>query len=192
MSAPITSIWEEYLSIYPGEADNLQPLLTQLMQKGEDTVRSRSEFDAGHITAAAFILNSDLSKILLVDHGFLGKRIQPGGHSEPEDISILDTARREAQEETGLSHGQLKYLPVFPVSSQVPFHIDVHGFPARPQKDEPEHLHYDFEYVFIARDGVKVTAKPDESDAIQWVLFEEFAAIAEFAVQSEKLRNLLK
>lgn len=57
-----------------------------------------------HVAARAFILNKGLTKCLLCNKKHLEDGVQPGGHIEQEDKTLLDTALREAREETGLQN----------------------------------------------------------------------------------------
>ena len=114
-------------------------------------VASRSHFDPGHFTASAFVLDSARERLLLVFHDRLGRWLQPGGHIEPEDVSLIAAARREVVEETGIHELRLP--------DERPFDIDVHGIP--PSFDEPAHEHFDVRFLMIgegeaeAGDGVK-------------------------------------
>src|SRR5258706_12466368 len=56
----------------------------------------------GHITASAWIVNEDFSKVLLILHAKLGRWLQPGGHADGDE-NVLSVASREAEEETGLT-----------------------------------------------------------------------------------------
>lgn len=94
----------------------------------------------GHFTGSAWVLNPDRSKALLIHHRGLDKWFQPGGHAEETDDSLMETARREAQEECGLFGLNLL--------SNTVFDLDIHVIPAK--KDIPEHLHYDVRFLFQA------------------------------------------
>lgn len=101
---------------------------------------SRHTFVPGHLTASAFVLSPERDAVLLIFHKKLGIWVQPGGHIEPEDPSLLHAALREVSEEVGLT------LPEGVVASV--FDLDIHAIPAR--KDEPAHEHFDVRYCFIA------------------------------------------
>jgi 8-oxo-dGTP pyrophosphatase MutT (NUDIX family) len=55
-----------------------------------------------HVTASAVVLSPDARQTCLVLHAKLGRWVQPGGHLEPGDLSLMGAARREVREETGL------------------------------------------------------------------------------------------
>jgi 8-oxo-dGTP pyrophosphatase MutT (NUDIX family) len=117
---------------------------------------SRHQFSPGHITCTGLVLAPDGVRLLLVHHGRLDRWLAPGGHVEPEDAEIWDSARREVIEETGvrLSSERIPQLAG----------ADVHGIPAKGQ--EPYHLHHDLLFAFRATsDEFRLS---DESLAITW------------------------
>src|SRR5262249_25679492 len=116
---------------------------------------SRTAFTPGHFTASAFVLSPDRRRLLVVFHRKLGRWLQPGGHIEPVDASIIDAARREVEEETGV-HGTI-------AAASGVFDIDVHDIPAR--RDEAAHEHFDLRVLLVAPE-VAVVAN-DEVEAVR-------------------------
>lgn len=102
---------------------------------------SRTSFDPGHLTASGVVLSRDRTRVLLVFHRRLQRWLQPGGHVEPTDDHLVDTARREVLEETGAD--------LDPKVSPRLVGVDVHRIPARA--DEPPHWHHDLVFRFAAR-----------------------------------------
>lgn len=98
----------------------------------------RSRFRPGHFTASGFVASPDGTALLLIEHGRLGRWLQPGGHFESGDESVEGAARREVHEETGLSGMAI-------LSGRL-LRIDAHAIPAR--SDEPAHTHYDLAMAF--------------------------------------------
>ena len=102
----------------------------------------RRSYDPGHITASAVVLSPDRTRLALVYHRRLNRWLQPGGHVEPDDSDVLETARREVLEETGI---------VVDESDDVNLvGLDVHEIPAAGA--EPFHLHHDLTFAFTARE----------------------------------------
>ena len=65
---------------------------------------------AGHVTASALILDPVRRSVLLTLHPRAGMWLQVGGHCDPDDITLLDAARREAAEESGIADlGSIRY-----------------------------------------------------------------------------------
>jgi 8-oxo-dGTP pyrophosphatase MutT (NUDIX family) len=122
---------------------------------------SRSHFAPGHLTASAFVLSPARDALLLILHKKLGLWLQPGGHIEPGDESLVAAARREVAEEVGLA------LP--PSAEGAVFDLDIHGIPAR--RDEPEHEHFDVRFCFQAP-TLEFTTN-DEVVAARWAPLAE-------------------
>jgi 8-oxo-dGTP pyrophosphatase MutT (NUDIX family) len=116
----------------------------------------RAHYAPGHITASAFVVDRAQAAVLLILHGKLGLWLQPGGHVDPEDSSVLEAAQREVREETGLS--------VAADGCEL-LDVDVHEIPAR--KDQPAHEHFDVRFVFERGQG-EARAGSD-ARSVRWV-----------------------
>ena len=139
----------------------------------------RSEFDPGHFTASGFVLSPDSGSVLLILHGKLRRWLQPGGHIESDDVSVEAAARREIEEETGLS-------AIARIGANLA-RIDAHEIPARG--NEPEHLHIDLAVGFVA--ATDVLGPLDEVLDARWVPLDALADYdADDAVRAG-LRSLL-
>lgn len=92
-----------------------------------------------HITASAWITTPDRKYAMLLHHKKLNIWIQPGGHFEPQDISLSEASLRELHEETGLLEAKLNGNHIFDV--------DIHQIPAR--KNEAAHRHLDIRFWFV-------------------------------------------
>lgn len=128
---------------------------------------SRDHFHPGHFTASAFVLSPEGTALLLIFHGRLHAWLQPGGHVEPDDSSLLDAAVREVEEETGLRdmvvHGEDAGI----------FDVDVHPIP--PRKHEPPHQHFDVRFLLQASER-ELRPGPEVGDA-RWVELEEIPSL---------------
>jgi 8-oxo-dGTP pyrophosphatase MutT (NUDIX family) len=191
MAMSIQNIYEQYLEVFPQELEALSVLGGHLQKKGEDGIKSRKTFDDGHITAGAIIVSVPSGRVLMLDHLALGKRLQPGGHVEPEDENVLNAAYRECEEETGIGRDQLTYIPLSEQNVELPFNIWVQDIPENPAKDEPAHRHYDFWYLFTVSDGVVASSSDEGVANHQWVPMAEFAEDPDFSRQAEKIEKLL-
>jgi 8-oxo-dGTP pyrophosphatase MutT (NUDIX family) len=109
----------------------------------------------GHLTSSTMVVDPHRQRVLLTLHPRVGLWLQVGGHCEPTDASVLDTARREAQEESGLA--RLAFDPA-------PICLDVHpitcslGVPTR---------HFDVRYLAVA-DSEDDLVQSDESLDLAW------------------------
>ncbi|MBM0277000.1 NUDIX hydrolase [Micromonospora tarensis] len=135
----ISNALAAYLECYPDEAASLSTPVTLLAQ-GEGFA-SRRNFSM-HVTVGALVVRGGV-EVLLVEHLAYGILLQPGGHLEPTDATLIGAAARELVEETGVDPSLL--LPASPL----PVYVEYGRVPARPTKDEPAHFHLDFGYSFL-------------------------------------------
>lgn len=156
-SRPLRLLLDELAPFDDREATYRDRLIALLDTTSEPF--SRTQFRPGHVTAGGFVLAPDRSALLLVKHRKLGMWLQPGGHVEPFDESVIDTQRREIEEETLLSG--LDWLGVFD--------LDVHTFPRRDR--DPEHEHFDVRSAFVS--PTWAVAPGDGTDDVRWFPFEE-------------------
>lgn len=101
---------------------------------------SRDQFHPGHITCTAVVLHPNGDQFLLMHHHRHRRWLLPGGHVEESDVTLGDTARREAIEETAVRIQRAGSVRLAG--------MDVHAIPAR--KGEPFHLHHDLIFAFRA------------------------------------------
>ena len=116
--------------------ENLTQTIALLTDKADPF--DRTDYDPGHITASAIVMSPDGASVLLVNHVRVGLWIQPGGHVESGDATLVDAARREVTEETGITLPRMTTPPLV--------RVDVHEIP--PFKNEPRHLHHDLTFRF--------------------------------------------
>jgi 8-oxo-dGTP pyrophosphatase MutT (NUDIX family) len=112
--------------------------------------------ELGHVTGSAWIVNPAHTKCLLLHHAKLGKWVQPGGHCDGE-ADVLNVARREAREETGL---------VVTALQEGIFDVDIHEIPE--YWNTPAHLHFDVRYLFAADPEQEIVSN-HESRAVRWL-----------------------
>jgi 8-oxo-dGTP pyrophosphatase MutT (NUDIX family) len=124
---------------------------------------SRDQFQPGHITCTAAVLSPDAQRVLLMHHHRHRRWLLPGGHVEERDVTLSDTARREAIEETAAA--------IAPSGPATLVGMDVHGIPAR--KREPFHLHHDL--IFVLNANSEEFALTDEAPQVVWCGLDEFA-----------------
>jgi 8-oxo-dGTP pyrophosphatase MutT (NUDIX family) len=162
----IDGIVSQYLKIFPDERASLAALIDQIAN--EDNLNNRKTLP-GHITGSAFVISPDHTRILLVFHKYLKRWLQPGGHWEADETDPWSAAKREAEEETGVIIGHYERLEGWPEG--VPLDIEVQTIPENPLKDETDHYHYDFRYVFFAEELELNTANAEYPDAA-WFDFD--------------------
>jgi 8-oxo-dGTP pyrophosphatase MutT (NUDIX family) len=120
----------------------------------EESGLARRDHPGAHLTASILVVHADLHQVLLCLHGRVNKWLQLGGHLEDGDRDIVDAARREAREESGLAD-----LDIHPE----PVDLDIHGVPCRYGPA----LHYDLRFVGVAQKGDEPRCS-DESLDLRW------------------------
>jgi ADP-ribose pyrophosphatase YjhB (NUDIX family) len=136
-----------------------------LLTRSSFDVFSRYVYDPGHFTASGFVLSPDLGSVLLVHHRRLDRWLQPGGHVDPTGERMVDAARREIAEETGVNRLGLAGDGIFDVH--------VHEVPAA--RGEPRHRHYDVRFLFRS-DEWDLTAAAEVRD-VAWVPLGDVAEV---------------
>ncbi len=155
-------LYNEVIPFETGYSEELvfkQRVLDLLQQFGDEAF-SRHHYEPGHITASGFIVNKDVTKMLLVQHTKLNLWLQPGGHLD-EGETTYAACVREVAEETFLKDI---------VSDGMLFDIDIHLIPSN--KGLPPHFHFDIRYLLYVDEALPVEIS-EESLAIQWVKLEE-------------------
>ena len=132
-----------------------------------DGAFDRTHFVPGHFTASAFVLSPERDALLLIFHKKLSLWLQPGGHVEPADETILTAARREVREEVGLSEFEMAG------EDAALLDLDIHPIPAR--KDEPAHEHVAVRFLFQA--GSRDFTASDEVAGARWVRLSDLDAV---------------
>ena len=165
---------ETYRLKYPDEAGVVDRFIEFVSVYEDCFERSLLE---GHITGSAWLVDPSGGNVLLTHHRKLNKWFQLGGHADGNS-NVLDAAKREAEEESGL-----KKLSVI---DQGIFDIDIHLIPGR--KLEPEHFHYDIRYAFRALGSTEYSVSAESLD-LRWVPINK---IQDFTTEESMLRMARK
>lgn len=181
-------ILEEYLMIYPDEKDIQMQFMHFLKSKEKDDlfdIRSSK----GHITASGVVYCIKTNSLLLLEHKFLNKWYSPGGHRDSTDNSMLETAKRELEEETGLFNLDCKSPNE---NNEMPFDIDTHIIAENKKNEMPEHCHHDFRYLFILDIESEIKIDIEESSNYKWVDINILRNNVDFEKIVKKIDVLLK
>lgn len=150
------------LKKYKSSDENEENSREQIIEflKTNENAFSR-ENKAGHVTAGAFVCDR-YGNILLNHHKKADMWFQFGGHSDGESDSFA-VAKREVYEECGISEFEKAKPEIFDVSVQ--------EISFNEAKNEPMHLHYDINFLFVT--SGKEFKISDESSEIKWVTFSQ-------------------
>lgn len=185
----LDQIVDRYLGVYPDEHVKLERLRHLLATTPDAAARIARRNFVGHVTASGFVVHRTRKTIALVYHKGLAMYVQPGGHLEPTDHTPLDGARREIREEIGLT--LLTYRPMT-ADPLVPLDIDSHYIPPNPSKDEAEHWHHDFRYLFLCDETESATVDETEVANLRWVALDELEQFPTFETVAAKIRDAVR
>lgn len=173
-----------YFDRYPTDKQRCQPLLE--LSRLENHLSMRSTFPA-HVTVSGLVIypHDGKREALLIHHNSLQRWLCPGGHLEAGDSDLFGSCLREIEEETGISPGSLRLPP----SPPIPLDVDGHTIPSNPQKNEPEHTHWDFRFLLAAQTR-DVAAQLCEVSECRWLALTEIEQQATAARNERMLRCL--
>ena len=120
------------------------------------------ENTVAHITASAWVVNKDRSKVLMVYHNIYNSWAWPGGHADGES-DLLGVAMREVMEETGIKNlkplsKDFYAIDVLPVKSHI-----------KRGKFVSSHIHLNATYIFEADENEELLIKEDENSGVNWI-----------------------
>ena len=116
-----------------------------------------------HMTASAWVVNRQRTKVLMAYHNIYQSWSWLGGHADGEQ-DLLQVAVREVKEESGLKQ-------VRPVSDAV-YSMEILTVDGHVKKGAyvPSHLHLNVTYLLEAEEGEGLHIKEDENSGVAWFL----------------------
>lgn len=189
MKSNVKAIVATYLKYFKNEINSLNQLVTFVNESTkEDKDIFSSTNTVGHITASGFIYAKKERMILLLEHKKLGKLLQPGGHVEDVDNTIVETAIREIYEETGLNNLELVNISS---NTDIPFDINTHFIPENSKKNMVAHYHHDFRYLFTIEKISDIKIDITESNSYKWIRVSDLQENDNFRRIIEKINHIL-
>lgn len=159
----LTDAIEKYRP-YNEQEEMDQPLILNWIKNEKDAFLRENKI--AHITASAWVVNKDRSKVLMVYHNIYHSWSWLGGHADGE-TDLLSVAIREVKEEAGISN-------VYPVSEEIfsleSLTVDGH---VKKGKYVSSHLHLNVTYLLEADPKENVSVKADENSGVAWFSPEE-------------------
>jgi 8-oxo-dGTP pyrophosphatase MutT (NUDIX family) len=144
---------------------------------------SKYRYEPGHFTVGCYVLSRDRSSVALVHHRRIGTWLEPGGHVDPDDPSVVAAGLRELREETGLAS-------VVRLGEGL---LDVDSHPIPSHRAEPHHRHLNLSFAFVAAGDETLQHDPAESHDARWQPVTQVAELTEDAAVRRavgKLRRL--
>ncbi len=183
----IIKIIKNYLRIFPDETKRLQKLIDYINNTNDSLMCDWNNV-LGHLTAGAFIYSKNTKKFLVLWHKDLQLYLYAGGHCESKHKSTLETAIFEVIEETGIKDFSTKKICE---NELVPIDIDVHTIPYNSRVNMPEHLHFDFRYLFFVNDEENVEIDKNEISNFKWINEKELEQDKNYGLILKKIKKYL-
>ncbi len=145
------------------EAQDRLELLRRL-QSGESLYDR--ENTSAHLTASAWVVSPDRTRVLMAYHNLYDSWAWLGGHADGQR-DLLAVALREVQEESGLTE-------VRPVSRQI-YSLEILTVDGHEKRGHyvSSHLHLNVTYLLEADPAAPIRPKPDENTRVDWFSPEE-------------------
>lgn len=141
-------------------------LMLQYIKLFPETIGTR-QCEIAHMTASSLIFNEDRGKLLMAYHNIYQSWSWTGGHADGEE-QLLETAVREAKEETGL--GEVRLISPEAQSLDI---LPVWGHWKRGRYVS-SHQHLNLTYLLEADESAEIRTKEDENSAVAWISLEKF------------------
>ena len=144
------------------EAD--KALILNWIEKNDDAFLRDNV--VAHMTASAWVVDKDRSKVLMVYHNIYRSWSWLGGHADGE-TDLLAVAIREVKEEAGISDVRPVSEEIFSLESLT---VDGH---VKKGRYVSSHLHLNVTYLLEADSEEQVSVKADENSGVTWFTPEE-------------------
>lgn len=145
-------------------------IMLDFIEKHKSNVLTRKN-QVAHLTSSGFIMNPDLTHVLMIHHKIYQTWAWTGGHADG-DTDLLEIAVKEAIEETGLSSVRalsedIASLDILTVENHI-----------KGDKYIPSHLHLNVAYVLIAEMDDQLNVNDREASDIQWIALNDVAKMS--------------
>ena len=160
--AGLTDAIREYRPWNEQEAADREAILGFLAANEDAFVRTCPN---AHMTASAWVVNRDRSKVLMVYHKIYDSWSWTGGHADGEE-DLLSVAVREVKEETGVK-------TVTPVSDDI-YSLEVLTVDGHEKRGRyvSSHLHMNVTYLLEADETEELRVCEDENRGVSWFTLE--------------------
>lgn len=154
-------------------------VILDFIANSEDVLTRNNKI--AHMTTSAWITNKDRTKLLMIYHNIYDSWAWVGGHADGDE-DLLHVAKKEIEEETGLTNIKLLQDDIYGVNIVT---VDNH---IKRGKIVNSHLHFDVEFLFEADEEEVLRIKEDENSGVKWIDFDE----VENYTTEEKMKPIYK
>lgn len=154
---------EQYQPFNEQEVHDKEVIL-QCLREQEDIFTRENRM--AHMTASAWVVNRERTRVLMAYHNIYDSWSWLGGHADGE-ADLLAVALREVREESGISQ-------VHPVSDEI-FSLEVLTVDGHVKRGTyvSSHLHLNVTYLLEASEEECLHKKPDENSDVAWFGLQE-------------------
>lgn len=140
--------------------------ILQFMEQNPDCLHRSNRI--AHMTASAWVVNPDRTKVIMAYHRIYDSWAWLGGHADGE-ADLLKVALKEANEECGLPTEALR-----PVSDEI-FSLEILTVDGHVKNGSwvSSHLHLNLTYLIEADDTRPLHYKDDENAAVSWFSLDD-------------------
>ena len=138
MKDEVLEILNQYLELFPNEKERQKVLIEYLEKFNDKEIIDWNNFN-GHIVASGFLYARKERKFLVLWHKDLKMFLYPGGHVNLDDENILEAAKREVREETGLDNFEQAKIAK---NKLIPFDIDTQNIRPNERLNLPRTLSF--------------------------------------------------
>ena len=140
-------------------------VILEYINEYPDTVLLR-ENEKGHLTSSGFIMNKDLTKVLMIHHNIYNSWAWTGGHADGDE-DLLYVAMKEAKEETGV-------VEIEPLMQEIAS-IDILPVWGHMKKGKyvATHMHLSVAYILIADENQTLHINEAENSGVKWIKIED-------------------
>ena len=149
------------------EAD--KALILNWIEKNDDAFLRDNV--VAHMTASAWVVDKDRSKVLMVYHNIYHSWSWLGGHADGE-TDLLAVAIREVKEEAGISDVRPVSEEIFSLESLT---VDGH---VKKGRYVSSHLHLNVTYLLEADETDPLRKKEDENSGVAWFGLKEAVEVS--------------
>ena len=141
-----------------------QALILAFLERNPDAFSRTNRL--AHMTASAWVVNPQRSKVLMVYHRLYDSWSWAGGHADGEE-DLLAVALREVREETGVQR-------LRPVTEEI-YSLEVLTVDGHEKRGQyvPSHLHLNVTYLLEAEEEQPLRICEAENSGVAWFSLED-------------------